>query len=85
MVREPNETSQALYSRLKQIYDDNLLRSNGLHHEDGPLTEDEKLSSTLHNTIILHWLNILYPKLCDVASQRFATELRNSTYARIFP
>ena len=85
VVREPDETPQALYSRLKQMYDDNLLRSNGLHHVDGPLAEDEELSPTLHNTIILHWLNILHPKLRDVVSQRFATELRNSTYARIFP
>ena len=85
IVREPDETPQALYSRLKQMYDDNLLRANGLHHVDGPLAEDEELSPTLHNTIILHWLNILHPKLRDVVSQRFATELRNSTYAKIFP
>ena len=85
ITREPDETPQALYSRLKQQYDDNLLRSHGLNHVDGPLSEDEELSPTLHNTIILHWLNILHPKLRDVVTQRFATELRDSTYARIFP
>ena len=83
--REPDESPQALYSRLKQLYDDNLLKANGLHHVDGPIVEDEELSPTLHNTIILHWLNILHPRLRDVVTQRFTTELRNSTYAKIFP
>ena len=83
--REPDESPQALYSRLKQLYDDNLLKAYGLHHVDGPIVEDEELSPTLHNTIILHWLNILHPRLRDVVTQRFTTELRNSTYAKIFP
>ena len=73
------------YVRLKQLYDDNLFRANGLSHVDGPIDEDEELSPTLNNTIILHWLNILHPKLRDLVSQRFTTELRNSTYARLFP
>ena len=84
-TRKPGESPQMFYVRLKQLYDDNLLRANGLSHVDGPIEEDEELSPTLHNTIILHWLNILHPKLRDLVSQRFATELRNSTYARLFP
>ena len=84
-TRKSGETPQMFYVRLKQMYDDNLLRANGLSHVDGPLEEDEELSPTLHNTIILHWLNVLHPRLRDLVSQRFATELRNSTYARLFP
>ena len=85
VVREPDETPQALYSRLKQLYDDNLLKKDGLKHVDGRLEEDEDLSPTLHNTIVLQWMNILHPKLRDTVTQRFTTELRDSTYARLFP
>ena len=83
--RGQDETPQALYARLKQCYDDNLLCKNGLEHIDGKLTEDEELSPTLHNTIVLHWLQLLHPRLRDLVTQRFATELRNMTYAALFP
>ena len=52
---------------------------------DGRLEEDEELSPTLQTTIVLHWMNILHPKLSDTVTQRFTTELRDSTYARLFP
>ena len=83
VVRNPDESPQSLYSRLKQMYDDNLLRRNGLRHVDGVLDEDEDLSPTLHNSIILHWLNILHPRLRDTVTQRFTTELRDSTYVTL--
>ena len=63
--REPDETPQALYSKLKQLYDENLLTAGGLKYIDAPLTEDEELSPTLHNTIILQWLDLLHPQLRD--------------------
>ena len=43
------------------------------------------MSPTLHCTVILHWLNILHPKLRDLVTQRFCTELRNASYAAIWP
>lgn len=83
--RLPNETPQALYSRIKQAYDDNLIRKNTLKYQSIVLTEDEEMSPTLHCTIILHWLQVLHPKLRDLVTQRFCTELRNKTYASIWP
>ena len=83
--RNVDESPQALYARIKQAYDDNLLKADGLIHTDGKLKEDEEMSPTLLNTVILHWLQILHPQLRDLVSQKFATELRNSTYAYIFP
>ena len=85
ITREPDESPQALYARLKSCYDDNLLQRDGLNHIDGKLTEEEELSPTLHNTIILHWLEKIHPKLRDLVTVRFATELRNNTYAALFP
>ena len=85
ITRLPNESPQALYSRLKQAYDDNLIRKSTIKYKDQVLTEDEEMTPTLHCTIILHWLQILHPKLRDLVTQRFCTELRNSSYAAIWP
>ena len=85
ITRSPNETPQELYSRIKQAYDDALIRRNTLNYKEDPLDEDEELSPTLHCTIILHWLQVLHPKLRDLVSQRFCTELRDNSYAAIWP
>ena len=71
ITRLPDETPQALYSRIKQAYDDNLIRSNTIYYKNGVLDEDEEMSPTLHCTIILHWLQILHPKLRDHVTQLF--------------
>lgn len=83
--RELDETPQALYGRLKQIYIDSLLTTDGLFHNEGRVSEDEELSPTLQNTIILHWLQIMHPSLRDLVTQRFIIQLRDHTYAAIFP
>ena len=84
-VRQPGESPQALWSRLKQQYDDCLLRPKGLFYTDKQVTAAEVMSPTLHNVIILHWLQIIHPKLRDLVTQRFSKELRNATYASIWP
>ena len=83
--RQPSETPQALYSRLKQAYDDSLIRAGTVKYKAAKLTEDEEMSPTLHCTIILHWLQILHPKLRDVVTQQFSTQLRDGSYASIWP
>ena len=83
--REVDETPQSLFARMKQLYCDNLLTTDGLVHVDGPVQEDEDLSPTLLNTIILHWLQVLHPDLRDLVTQRFVTQLRDHTYGAIFP
>lgn len=83
--RKPEESPQALYARLKQCYDENLIPAGSLHHVDGPLDEDEEMSPSLHNHVILHWLQLLHPQLRDTVTTRFSTQLRNQTYASLFP
>lgn len=85
IVRQADERPLALWSRLKQAYDDNLIMKNSLIYKNAVLTADEELSPTLHCTIILHWLNLLHPRLRDLVTQRFATELRGKSYAALFP
>ena len=38
--REVDESPQALFSRMKQIYDENLLTTDGLYQVDGKIEED---------------------------------------------
>ena len=44
-----------------------------------------RTSAIQYRDIVLHWLNILHPKLRTAVTQRFATQLRNCTYAALFP
>ena len=67
--RKPEESPQSLFARLKQSYDDNLICADGLNYIDGPLQEDEEMSPSLHNTVILHWLQLLHPQLRDAVTQ----------------
>ena len=83
--RKPEETPQALYSRLKQAYDDSLIHKNTLIYRSAVTINDEEMSPTLHSTVILHWLQILHPKLRDLVTQRFSVELRKSSYVALFP
>ena len=85
ITREPNESPQALWSRLKQQYDDCLLRADTLKYVDAKLVINEAMSPTLHNVIILHWLQLIHPKMRDMVTQRFSKELRDATYASIWP
>ena len=85
VTRQPDESPQALWSRLKQQYDDCLMKRDELKYIDGKLQSDEVMSPTLHNVIILHWLQLIHPKMRDMVTQRFAKELRDASYASIWP
>ena len=74
-----------MYARIKQLYLDNLLTTDGLMHIDGKVDEDEEMSPTLLNTAILHWLQVLHPDLRDMVTQKFLIQLRDNTYASILP
>ena len=85
ITRQPNETPQDLFARIKQAYYDNLIRKDSIIYKDEVLTDDEEMSPTLHCTMILQWLQILHPKLRDVVTRQFATQLRTGSYASIYP
>ncbi|VDI55838.1 Hypothetical predicted protein [Mytilus galloprovincialis] len=66
--------------------EDSLLRKDmGISHHDEDIEDDEELSPTLENLLILTWLRLIHPKLPKLIKQRYGTELRERTLASIMP
>lgn len=66
--------------------EDNLpLRDGGIQHHGAAVTEDEELSPTLENFIVLTWLRLVLPSLSQLVKQRYGTELHSRTLASIKP
>ena len=59
---EHGERPEDLYQRLMAFVEDNLLRSIRIQHLGAPLTEDEDLTPSLENFVVLTWL---HPKACE--------------------
>ena len=85
MHLERDERPQDFYHRLIAFVEDSLLRPNGLRHHDEQMTEDEELSPTLKNLVVLTWLKLIHPSLPKLVEQRYGTELRSRTLASIKP
>ena len=82
---EHGERPEDLYQRLMVFVEDNLLSlSGGIRHDELP-TEDEDMSPTLENLVVLIWLKLTHPKLPRLVKQRYGTELRSRTLASIKP
>ena len=83
---EPDERPEDLYQRLMAFIEDNLLtKSGGISHHGDAVAEDEDLSPTLENVVVLTWLRLLHPDLPRLVKQRYGTELRSRTLASIKP
>ena len=65
--------------------EDSLLHGNGLTHHGEHVTEDEELTPTLENFVVLTWLRLIHPSLPRLVKQRHGTELRSCTLASIKP
>lgn len=83
---QPNERPEDLYQRLTAFVEDSLLSPNdNITHHNEQITEDEELSPTLENFIVLTWLRLINPSLPKLVKQRYGTELRSRTLASIKP
>ena len=83
---QPNELPEDLFQRLMAFVQDSLLGSKcniTLHNEQ--ITEDEELSPTLENFVVLTWLRLSNPALPKPVKQRYGTELRCRTLASLKP
>ena len=80
-----DERPEDLYQHLMAFVEDSLLRANGLTHHGEHVTEDEELTPTLENFVILTWLRLIHPSLPRSVKQRYGTELRSRTLALIKP
>ena len=83
---EAEERLEDLYQRLLAFADDNLLQQNGgiTHHGEIP-QEDEEVSPSLENFVVLTWLRLIHSELPKLVKQRYGTELRSRTLASIKP
>ena len=83
---EPNERPEDLFQRLMAFVEDNMLhKDSGISHMGEVVTEDEELSPSLENFIVLTWLRLLHEELPRLVKQRYGTELRSRTLASIKP
>ena len=82
---EADERPEGLFQRLMAFVEDSLLRANSLSHHGEVPTEDEELTPTLENFIVLTWLRLIHPDLPNLIKQRYGTELRSRTLASIKP
>lgn len=81
-----DERPEDLYQRLTAFIEDNLLqRDSGITHHGEPITEDEEISPTVENLIVLTWLRLLHKDLPRLVKQRYGTELRSRTLSSIKP
>ena len=80
------ERPEDLFQRLQSFVEDNLLRSDGSirHYGEFP-AEDEEISPSLENFIVLTWLRLIHKDLPGLVKQRYGTELRSQTLASINP
>ena len=84
--QNPEERPEDLFQRLSAFVEDNLLcRNNGITHHGAEVEEDEEMSPSLENFVVLTWLHLLHPDLPRLIKQRYGTELRSRTLASIKP
>ena len=83
---EHGERHQDLYQRLMAFAEDNLLVKDGpLTHHGDRIEEDEDISPSYENMIVLFWLQLIHKDLPKLVKQKYATELRTRTLASIKP
>ena len=81
---EPNEHAEDLYQRMLSFTEDNLLTEGStIMHHGNVQTNDEDLTPTLENWVVITWLQLLHPSLPRLLKQKYETELRNKTLASI--
>ena len=78
-----DERAEDLYQRLMAFVEDSLLRANSLTYHGEHVSEDEGLTPTLENFVVLTWLRLIRPSLPRLVKQRYGRELRSRTLASI--
>ena len=83
---QAGERAEDLYQKLVSFFDDNLLTTDSkIVHHTSIVTNDEEITPTLENTIVLLWLERIHVSLPALVKQRYGAELRNKTLATIKP
>ena len=83
---EPDERPEDLFQRLMAFIDDNLLTKDcNISHHGLAVEEDEEMSPSLENLVVLMWLGLIHKDLPRLVKQRYGTELRSRSLASIKP
>ena len=81
-----DERPEDLFQRLMAFVEDSLLHpSCGLRHHNEEITEEEEMSPSLENLVVLLWLHLINKDLPNLVKQKYGTELRSRTLASIKP
>ena len=79
---EPTERPEDIFKRLNSFVEDNLLRSDGSIQHHGELPEEnEEMTPSLENFVVLTWLRLINCDLPALIRQKYGTELRSQTIA----
>jgi hypothetical protein len=82
----PDERPEDLFQRIAAFMEDNLLRQGGgISHHGEAVPDDEEMSPTLENMMVLTWLRLIHKDLPRLIKQRYGTELRSRTLSSIKP
>ena len=82
----PDERPEDLYQRILAFIDDNLLKQGGgITHHGVNIDDDEEMTPTIENLVVLTWLRLVHPDLPRLVKQRYGTELRSRTLASVKP
>lgn len=83
---DAEERPEDLYQGLIAFVEDTMLKQGGgITHHDANVDEDEEVTPTLENMIVLVWLQLIHKDLPKLVKQRYGTELRSRTLASIKP
>jgi len=82
---ESNERPEDLYQRLMAFVENILPKANSLSHHIELVMEDEELSPSLENFVVLTWLKLILPDLPRSVKQRYGTKLRSRPLVSIKP
>lgn len=87
MKQEHSEKHQDLYQRLVAFVEDNLVVKDGplSHHGEKRIEEDEDMTPSLENMVVMIWLKLIHKDLPRLVKQKYGTELRSRTLASIKP
>ena len=82
------EHPEDLYQRIMAFIEDSLLSTTSVlshHWEILAAAEDEELTPTLENLVVLLWLYLVHKDLPSLVKQKYGTVLRSQTLAFIKP
>ena len=83
---ETDERFEDLYQRIFAFVEDSLLTPDSqISHHDQKISEEEEMTPTLENFIVLTWLRLINTDLPRLVKQRYGPELRSRTLASLKP